>query len=200
MPNSASSNTNSGDQWNRNSDGSWSKVLSLPSINDKSNWGYFNTKDHEEILAAQEDCSFHFQGATKAVDTNGANYNSCPSSEESTRSNNGYEMDINNLVERCSILEGELFSLRKELRKNKTKISDLEVTVDEQIENIYVLETQLNRLDQYGRRENVEILGIPNEVNDRDLESEVIKILRAIGLKHIQHFSIVACHRVGSKD
>ena len=203
MSNPASSKTNSGEGWNRNSDGSWSKVVSLPSLNDKSNWGYFNTKDQEEILAAQENSSFHFHGATKSVDANDANevgFNSTSSrcSEESVHTCN--EMVINNMVEKFSILESELISLRKELRRNKTRISDLEVTVDEQIDNIYVLETQLNRLDQYGRRENVEIVGISNDVNDRDLESEVIKILRAIGLKHIQHFSIVACHRVGSKD
>ena len=62
------------------------------------------------------------------------------------------------------------------------------------------MEKQLNRLDQYGRRQNIELVGIPNEVNDRDLESEVLKILQVIGLTHIDHFNIVGCHRLASKD
>ena len=69
----------------------------------KSNWEYFNTKDQEEILAAQEDCSFHFQGATKAVDTNDANvaeYNrvSSPTTEESIHNGNEKLEKLENMV------------------------------------------------------------------------------------------------------
>ena len=194
----------SGDGWKRNSDGTWSKSLTLPSINDRSNWGYFNMSDQEELLAAQENCSFQFHGATIAsqgIDEDVAQslVNSRHSCE--TASVNITEcMDYNKIVGRFASLDDEIISLRDELKKYSNRISDLEYTIDEQIDNIYVLEKQLNRLDQYGRRENVEIVGIPNEVTDRNLETEVLKILRIIGLNHIQHFNIVACHRVGSKD
>ena len=194
MSNEAASTKNSGERWNRNMDGTWSKVPSLPSTNEKSNW-YFNMKDQEEMHTAQDNYSFGFHGATKAVGTNDANvFESCE------RSNTQDVEEINKMVSKFSSLEGEIMNIRKELKKCYTRIYDLEHTVDDQFDHIYFLENQLNRLDQYGRRENIEIVGIPNEVMDRDLEKEVLKILRAIGLNHIQHFSIVGCHRVGSKD
>ena len=44
---------------------------------------------------------------------------------------------------------------------------------------------------------NVEFEGISERVNDSDLESTIIDILKKIGLDHIQHYHIIACHRIG---
>ena len=38
------------------------------------------------------------------------------------------------------------------------------------------LESDLARLDQYGRRENIEIAGVPNKVSDKDLEKEIMVV------------------------
>ena len=62
------------------------------------------------------------------------------------------------------------------------------------------MEREVARLDQYGRRENIEVIGIPNTVNDSELELNIIHILRQIGLAHIQHYNIAACHRLRTKD
>ena len=62
------------------------------------------------------------------------------------------------------------------------------------------METEVSRLDQYGRRENVEISDIPESVSDRNLEYNIIKILQKIGLKNINHYHIVACHRLSKRD
>ena len=67
-------------------------------------------------------------------------------------------------------------------------------------EKVVQLEKDLSRLDQYGRRENIEIAGIPNTVSDKALEKEIIKILHKIGMDWIDSYCIVGCHRIGGKD
>ena len=181
--------------WKRNIDGSWSLINPSPD----NSWPHFNWKDQQEIILAQENCSFKFHGATKAVDDPSLQDN-FSSSTISSDPPEVVNLDYNDILSRLNLLEKENQSLKNELKKVKSRVSELEDINDDQWENIYVLEKQLNRLDQYGRRENVEIVGIPNEVTDRDLEVEVIKILRAIGLEHLEHFNIVACHRLGTKD
>ena len=90
--------------------------------------------------------------------------------------------------------------LANELAKIKAKHLMSEAKIDENLDYIYFLEREVARLDQYGRRENVELIGIPESIGHRDLEATVIRILRKIGLDHIQHYNIAACHRLRSKD
>ena len=174
--------------------------LSTSAINEYPYWVQSIMADEEETLAVQENHSFAFHGATKAVDVpqDWDNTNHVPESPLHRSEDFGSNDDV--IMQKFSLMEGKIKSLNSELIKVKSRVRDLEYTMDEQVDNIYVLEKQLNRLDQYGRRQNIELTGIPNEVNDRDLETEVLKILRAIGLVHIDHFSIVGCHRVASKD
>ena len=58
------------------------------------------------------------------------------------------------------------------------------------------LETKLNHLDQYGRRNNLVLSGIPNTVEDKDLESTVSSILSDIDVPIGPH-NVEACHRIG---
>ena len=60
------------------------------------------------------------------------------------------------------------------------------------------LEIQNNNLDQYSRRNNVEISGIPQSVSDNQLEEKVVDILKAIDVS-ITTNEIEACHRLGKK-
>ena len=62
------------------------------------------------------------------------------------------------------------------------------------------LENHIARLDQYGRRPNIEIVGITESISDKQLEITVIKILNKIGTSNVQHYDIVGCHRLRSKD
>ena len=62
------------------------------------------------------------------------------------------------------------------------------------------LEENGNLSEQYGRRNNLEITGISNEIEDVDLEGKVIEILDKIEV-NISSKDIEACHRIGkSKD
>ena len=60
------------------------------------------------------------------------------------------------------------------------------------------LEIQNNNVDQYSRRNNVETSGIPQSVNDNQLEEKVVDILKAIDV-NITTNEIEACHCLGKK-
>ena len=104
------------------------------------------------------------------------------------------------ILDRLNNLETEIKVLQQENNTLKSAVAEHEIYLDEQLAYIYSLEKDLSRLDQYGRRENIEIMGIPSNIKDDELEREVIKILQKIGLYHLDHYGIVACHRVGKHD
>ena len=53
---------------------------------------------------------------------------------------------------------------------------------------------------QYSRRESIEISGIPENVNDRDLEKKTVDILDKIGVSNINPINVHACHRLKNKN
>ena len=60
---------------------------------------------------------------------------------------------------------------------------------------ISVLETDLNKQDQYSRGNNLDIKGTPGSVSDYQLEEKVIEIFNQINVK-INKFDIEDCHRM----
>lgn len=81
-------------------------------------------------------------------------------------------------------LKSELQSVKDELAEKTTLIVDIERDVVD--------------LQQYIRRNNIEICGIPNSIEQKDLEDTVIKIADAIDVK-ITKNEIEACHRLANK-
>ena len=59
-----------------------------------------------------------------------------------------------------------------------------------------MLETDLNKQDQYNRHNNLDIQGIPDTVSDDQLEENIIEIFNQINVK-INKFDIEDCHRIG---
>ena len=53
-----------------------------------------------------------------------------------------------------------------------------------------------NHLEQYGRRNNLEITGISDDVSDEQLEGKVIEVLNEIQVD-VSRSDIEACHRIG---
>ena len=51
-------------------------------------------------------------------------------------------------------------------------------------------------MEQYGRRNNLEITGIPDDVSDENLEEKVIQVLSEIQV-NVSSSDIEACHRIG---
>ena len=58
------------------------------------------------------------------------------------------------------------------------------------------METDLNKQDQYNRRNNLDVQGIPDSVPDDQLEEKVIEIFNQINVK-INTFDIEDCHCMG---
>ena len=107
-----------------------------------------------------------------------------------------YDSILNKVKEiemEIKIVKEENATLRKKVAKNKKEM-------DHQLDYIYTLEIDMNRLNQYGRRQNIEISGIPSTVRDQELENEVVKILNKMGLSTLDHYGIVGCHRIGKRD
>ena len=70
-------------------------------------------------------------------------------------------------------------------------------------ERITVLERSQYLYEQYGRRESVELTGIPNSVQQKDLEDEVIDIFNeakvTVDDSQLTKKDITACHRIGKR-
>ena len=104
------------------------------------------------------------------------------------------------ILERLAKVESNELKLYSSYKKLEVELGETRRTNDILQKQVIELEKDLARLDQYGRRENVEIAGIPNSVNDKALEKEIIKILHNIGMYWIDSYAIVGCHRIGGKD
>ena len=104
-----------------------------------------------------------------------------------------------NLMQNITSLKDEVISLKDVIIKNlqdknrclKTKVNVLE-------NKIIDLEIENNNVDQYSRRNNAEISGIPHSVSDNQLEEKVVGILKAIGV-NITSTEIEAGNRLETK-
>ena len=95
----------------------------------------------------------------------------------------GLDKEISNIKD---IVIKELQLENQRLRK---KVSDLQ-------KKVYSAEENINSLEQYGRRNNIEITGIPESVEDQKLEETVVEVLNKIYLNVLNN-DIEACHRLG---
>ena len=103
------------------------------------------------------------------------------------------------LMQNITNLKDEVISLEDIIIKNfQDENKRLKTKVNVWENKIIHLEIQNNNLDQYSRRNNVEISGIPQSVSDNQLEEKVVNILKAIDV-NITTNEIEACHRLGKK-
>ena len=78
--------------------------------------------------------------------------------------------------------------LQVENQRLRSRIINLE-------KKVISLEENSNSLEQYGRRNNLEITGIPDDVDDQKLEEKVIEILDKIDV-NVSSKDVEACHRI----
>ena len=64
------------------------------------------------------------------------------------------------------------------------------------LDHLYELECRLIKVEQYSRRESIEILGIADSIAYKDLEQTVLKIFSNIGATDIKSYDIATCHRL----
>ena len=123
----------------------------------------------------------------------------------STPENSSFSEFIMNLEKtllmRFDGVDNELLNLKDVVIKNlQIENQRLRSKVDNLKKKVLSLEENGNLLEQYGRRNNLEITDISNEIEDVDLEGKVIEILDKIEV-NVSSKDIEACHRIGkSKD
>ena len=78
------------------------------------------------------------------------------------------------------------------------KISELVAENNKLYDEVEEQKIELAELNQYGRRENIEICGIPENIEVKKLEEHVISVLKSIGVT-VSSFNVVAVHRIGKK-
>ena len=139
------------------------------------------------------------------------NYNTRNNSQASTETNDNPEnnptpcetLDLilnleKKLLSRFDSLDKEILNLKdipiKELQlenqRLRKKVSDLQ-------KKIYSAEENINSLEQYGRKNNIEITGIPESIENEKLEETVVEVLNKIDL-NVSNNDIEACHRLGN--
>ena len=101
--------------------------------------------------------------------------------------------DVNTLN---TFTKKQLVDVVLELQKENKQLMDMSTRITE-------LERSHYLYLQYGRRNSIEITGIPDDVQQKDLEDHVINIYNEAGVKvHDESFEkrdIEACHRIGKK-
>ena len=95
--------------------------------------------------------------------------------------------------------ENVIQHLLDENKRLNEKIKNVEIDNKILSEKVLEVEKSIAKTDQYDRRNNVEFHGIPNDIDDVNLEEKVIDICKAIGVK-INSTKIEACHRFGRGD
>ena len=95
---------------------------------------------------------------------------------------------IDKLNEVCSVNSAMLGKISELVKENNKMYNELENT-----------KIELNELNQYGRRENIEICGIPESVEQKGLEKHVIEVLKSIKVT-VTPFQLIGVHRVGKKQ
>ena len=61
---------------------------------------------------------------------------------------------------------------------------------------VIILETATNSVEQYDGRNNIAITGVPDDIDDKNLEHSVIEMFKAADIQ-ISHNDVEDCHRIG---
>ena len=97
----------------------------------------------------------------------------------------------------------ELIDIINNLQTENAALKVMQSYIQTQNERLERLEKSHYQNLQYQRRDTIEIAGIPDTIQQRDLEGEVVKIYEAAkvlvdGYK-LASWQIQACHRIGKK-
>ena len=87
------------------------------------------------------------------------------------------------MVNKIDSLENKIKQITDINQQFQIEIDKLKFDLDMSLKAVDTLVKGLNKLEQYNRRENVEIIGLPDSKNV-ELEDVVINILRRIGVYH----------------
>ena len=101
---------------------------------------------------------------------------------------------INSLRDEITNLQDIIKKLQEDNERLRTRCNNLE-------NKLVSLETPTNALEQYGRRNNLVLSGIPDTIADDEFESTIISVLRDIDVE-VESSHIKDCHpdKIGKPD
>ena len=77
---------------------------------------------------------------------------------------------INSILEDITLLKNKNAELQRKNDKLEKRLADIENYADVLYDEIYENENDLHALQQYSRRENIELIGIPDSISQANLE------------------------------
>ena len=80
--------------------------------------------------------------------------------------------------------------------ENFSEAESVQASIRDLQNEIHRLETSLIKTNQYNRRQNLVINGIPDKVPQHALEGICIDIVKKLGLDLVEQRDVVACHRL----
>ena len=93
-------------------------------------------------------------------------------------------------------VQHELLNVKNIIKNLQEGNKSLRKTVSFLDKKVISLKSRHNMLEQYERKNNLEITGIPDSVPQRDLENKVVDILNATGV-NVSNDDFEDCHRIG---
>ena len=115
-------------------------------------------------------------------------------SSSSHNSTSSIEMSTS-LIKMIESLSQDIKKLKSSNTYLKKKVKTLDKDIDNLYYRIYKAEINHHSLHQYNRRENIVIAGIPEYIEQNELETKVIELLKSINV-NISSYGIAACHRL----
>ena len=114
--------------------------------------------------------------------------------------------DSKEFREKLSITDSKFDELKKENEVLRSKVSAAEktsLTISTNYKNInekvIEMERNLHRLEQYSRREDIEIAGILGSITNDLLEEHVLLVFEKLDVV-LEAMDIAACHRLGKTN
>ena len=100
---------------------------------------------------------------------------------------------ITNLTTAVRSTKDEVINLKdKSIRRLQDENELLRAKCSRLENKVVSLESSINQVEQYGRRNNIVISGIPDDISDNDLESTVVDIMKDVDVD-INSSDIEAC-------
>ena len=106
--------------------------------------------------------------------------------------NTKYARDVDAIQEDIDYL-GDLVP---DIRELQHAVKELQVENGNLKEEIYLLDKEVAMTNQYNRRQNLVIDGIPDNVPVKDLEDVCLNIIHQIGFLPVGNYEVVGCHRL----
>ena len=118
-----------------------------------------------------------------------------------TSTNCNFAQDISklriDLIGNFQDLQDEFINMKNVIiEKLQDENAQLKETIANLQHKVIILKTATNSVEQYDRRNNIEITGIPDDIEDKSLQHSVIEIFKAADIQ-ISHNDVEDSHHIG---